>query len=164
MQAEAGDVLLEVVRDGARSGGGEFALHPQPLAQRISGLNHGNCGGSSSQEIVENSASNASLPKGCDTVKSDENESKSDRLRLDEPAEVSEVHEEGNSPSRGPPKTPKRTKASSPKSSDVSTGKLNFRGKFPGVSLFRVEILSARVLDLKKRHPAHAISVNPLLN
>ena len=111
------------MREGARSGGGESGPHSQPLSQRLSGLKLGNSEGSDLPEGVENLTSNASSSEGCDAMKSEAKETKSDGLRLDEPAEVSEVHEEHSSPSRGPPKTPKRTKASSPKPSDVSADK-----------------------------------------
>lgn len=110
MQAEDGDVWREVVRDGARTGGGESGPSPQPLSQRLLGLKP--------QEGAGNVVANAPSPSVCDGKKST-SETGTGGLRLDEPVDVPQGSGEGDSPMRGPPKTPKRTKASSPKPSEV---------------------------------------------
>ena len=110
MQAEDGDVWREVVRDGARTGGGESGPNPQPLSQRLFGLKP--------QEGVGNVAPCAPSPAVYDGKKP-EGETGTAGLRLDEPANVPQGSGEDTSPTRGPPKTPKRTKASSPKPSEV---------------------------------------------
>lgn len=110
-QAEEGVVWQEVVRDGARTGGGDSGPSPQPLSQRLSGLTSGMSEGSKSQEGAENLAKYPQL----------EEETGGGDLRLDEPIDVPQgPGEDSGSPTRGPPKTPKRTKASSPQPADVS--------------------------------------------
>lgn len=110
MQAEDGDVWREVVRDGARAGGGESGPNPQPLSQRLFGLKP--------QEDARDVAPFAPSPAVCDGKKS-AGETGTGGLRLDEPVDVPQGSGGDNSPTRGPPKTPKRTKASSPKPSEV---------------------------------------------
>lgn len=110
VQAEDGDVWREVVRDGARTGGGESGPNPQPLSQRLFGLKQ--------QEGAGNVAPYAPSPAVCDGNKP-QGETGTGGLRLDEPVDVPQGSGEDTSPTRGPPKTPKRTKASSPKPSEV---------------------------------------------
>lgn len=112
VQAEDGDVWREVVRDGARTGGGESGPNPQPLSQRLFGLKQ--------QEGAGNVAPYAPSPAVCDGNKP-QGETGTGGLRLDEPVDVPQGSGEDTSPTRGPPKTPKRTKASSPKPSEVRT-------------------------------------------
>lgn len=118
-QAEDGVVWQEVVRDGARSGGGDSGPSPQPLSQRLSGLVPGMSEGGKSQG-VDNLAQDTPLKEETD----------GGDLRLDEPVDVPQgPGEDSGSPTRGPPKTPKRTKASSPQPSDVSANVVARRGK-----------------------------------
>eukprot|EP00752_Nemacystus_decipiens_P009400 g8403.t1 len=108
-KAEDGDVWREVVRDGARSGGDECGPNPQPLSQRLFGLKP--------QAGAGNAALYSPSPVACGGNNS-KGEIRKDDLRLDEPVDVPQGSGEDTSPTRGPPKTPKRTKASSPKPSE----------------------------------------------
>lgn len=108
----------EVVRDGARTGGGESGPNPQPLSQRLLGLKPDTSQGSRPQEGAGNVAPYAPSPV-CDGNKSKGEDTGTGGLRLDEPVDVPQGSGEDISPTRGPPKTPKRTKASSPKPSEV---------------------------------------------
>lgn len=124
-QAEDGVVWQEVVRDGARTGGDDSGPSPQPLSQRLSGLIPGSSEGikSQSQEGVDNLVQDAPLK-----VEKVEETGGGD-LRLDEPVDVPQgPGEDSGSPTRGPPKTPKRTKASSPQPADVSANMVVRRG------------------------------------
>lgn len=110
----------EVVRDGARTGGGESGPTPQPLSKRLLGLKPDTSQGSKPQESARNVAPRAPSPSVCDGKKSKGEETGTDGLQLDEPMDiVPPGHGGDHSPTRGPPKTPKRTKASSPKPSEV---------------------------------------------
>lgn len=110
----------EVVRDGARSGGGDSGPSPQPLSQRLSGLVPGMSEGSKSQ-VVGNLAQYTPVK---------EEETGGGDLRLDEPVDVPQgPGGDSGSPTRGPPKTPKRTKASSPQPADVSMNIVAWREK-----------------------------------
>lgn len=122
LQAEDGDVWREVVRDGARAGGGETGPSPQPLSQRLSGLKPDTMVGEA--EVPQDAKVAALAGPSADvaqTEKPDEGQASMVGLRLDNPVEAP-WHQEGDigSPVRGPPKTPKRNKASSPQLSDVS--------------------------------------------
>lgn len=113
LQADDGDVWRKVVRDGARNGGGESGPNPQPLSQRMFGLK------------PEEGAGNVAPPGVSDEEKSTGDKTGTGGLRLDEPVDVPQGSGEDNSPTRGPPKTPKRTKASPPKQSEVRAATKN---------------------------------------
>lgn len=127
-QAEDGVVWREVVRDGARTGGGDSGPSPQPLFQRLSGLEPGTPEGSKSED-VDSLAQDAPLVS--DPKEPEEEETGGGDLRLDEPVtDPQGPGDDSGSPGRGPPKTPKRTKASSPQPSDVSADMVVRRGNF----------------------------------
>lgn len=129
MQAENGDVWREVVRDGARAGGGETGPNPQPLSQRLSGLKpdtsvrEAEVPQAAQAQDAEVSALAGPSAELAQTGKPDEGQVSMAGLRLDNPVEApwDQEADVGGSPARGPPKTPKRNKASSPQLSDVST-------------------------------------------
>lgn len=111
----------KVVRDGAREGGGETGPNPQPLSHRLSGLRPDTSEGSEAFEDVGKLSTD--IPSSADSgdKKQQEGETRASDLRLDEPEDTPKgPGEDNSSPTRGPPKTPKRTKASSPQPSDVS--------------------------------------------
>lgn len=125
VQAEDGDVWREVVRDGARAGGGETGPSPQPLSQRLSGLKPDAAADTAAREAEvgkdEVSALAVLSAEVAQTEKTDEGQASGVDLRLDNPGEAPWDQEgDVNSPARGPPKTPKRNKASSPQLADVS--------------------------------------------
>lgn len=126
MQAYDGDVWREVVRDGARAGGGETGPSPQPLSQRLSGLIPDTAADTTVREAkvgkdAEVSALAVLSAEVAETKKPDEEQASGVDLRLDNPDEAPWDQEgDVSSPVRGPPKTPKRNKASSPQLSDVS--------------------------------------------
>lgn len=119
MQAYEGDIWRAVVRDGARAGGGETGPNPHPLSQRLAGLRGGAL---TAKEVLgdgelEKSAENSTAESVVDIGGEGEGS-----LRLD----VTDENPRGpegdcGTPTRGPPKTPKRNKTSSPQQSDVST-------------------------------------------
>ncbi|CBJ30526.1 Serine/threonine-protein kinase SRPK1, putative [Ectocarpus siliculosus] len=113
-----GEVWRKVVRDGAREGGGESGPNPQPLSQRLSGLRPGTSEGSEALEDVGKLSTDKPSPADSGDKKQ-EGEARASDLRLNEPEDTPKGPGEDNiSPMRGPPKTPKRTKASSPQPSD----------------------------------------------
>lgn len=135
MQTVDGDVWREVVRDGARAGGGETGPSPQPLCQRLSGLKPD----TAADTAVDTAAADTAVREagvGQDTEvsalavtsaeapqpeKPDEEQASGVDLRLENPEEAQRDQEgDVTSPARGPPKTPKRNKASSPQLADVS--------------------------------------------
>lgn len=120
----------EMVGDGAQTGGGESRLNLQPLSERLSGLRPDTSEGSGNRRGVGDSASDTpqTAVGGTNKPGEEDGEKKTDAksavsgLTLDEPVGVSESpREKNNSPTRGPPKTPKRIKGSSPQPSDVSS-------------------------------------------
>ena len=132
-QAEDGDVWREVVRDGARAGGGETGPSPQPLSQRLAGLKPDTAGDTADDTAVreaevgrdaEVSALAVMSAEVAQTDKPDEEQASGADLRLDNPNPNQDAapwdQGDASSPARGPPKTPKRNKASSPQLSDVS--------------------------------------------
>lgn len=128
-QVEDGEVWREMVRDGVHPGGGESRPSLQPLSQRLSGLRPDLSKGSEDQGDMRDSTCDRPLIAVCDTKKPEkENEKKPEDeksavsgLTLDEPIGIPESPgDKNNSPTRGPPKTPKRIKGSSPQPSDVS--------------------------------------------
>lgn len=127
VQAEDGDVWREVVRDGARAGGCETGPSPHPLSQRLSGLKPDTADDTAVREAevgqdAEVSALAVLSAEVAQTEKPDEEQASGADLRLDNPDEAPWDQEgDASSPARGPPKTPKRNKASSPQLSDVST-------------------------------------------
>lgn len=124
-QAEGGDVWREVVRDGARSGGGETGPNPQSLRDRLDGLRADPKREIEAEQVVEPLASDAPPVDGGEAMLEEGREGGSEGdLRLDGPGDVPRVPEGSlGSPMREPPKTPKRNKASSPQLSDVRGSK-----------------------------------------
>lgn len=119
MQVEDGDVWREV-RDGACSGGGETGPIPQLLSRRLEGLKAANSGGSGAPDLAEVRVSGERATAISGEVKGEEHASGGD-LRLEDPGDKPlGLQGDTGSPTREPPKTPKRTKASSPQLSDVS--------------------------------------------
>lgn len=119
-QAEGKDVWREAVRDGARSGGGDMGPTPQPLSQRLSGLMPGAAGGDDVLEEMVVLTSDVPPTAVVETEESEKEQARGGDLRLDDPGEKPQGPEAGSgSPNRGPPKTPKRNKASSPQLSNV---------------------------------------------
>lgn len=110
-----------VVRDGARTGGGEAGPTPQPLIQRLSGLPIDTVQG---RAISETPGERRPPAVGAVAAAAEEaSKSSGGKLRLD-PAKDNDVRgaDGGNgTPPRGPPKTPKRNKASPPQLSEVRT-------------------------------------------
>lgn len=116
----------KVVRDGAREGGGESGPNPQPLSQRLSGLRPYTSEGSEALEDVGKLSTDTPSPADVGGKKQ-EGDARASDLRLNEPEDAPKGPGEDNiSPTRGPPKTPKRTKASSPQPSGVSA---EYRGE-----------------------------------
>ncbi|CAM9500353.1 unnamed protein product [Ectocarpus fasciculatus] len=114
-----GEVWRKVVRDGAREGGGETGPNPQPLSQRLSGLRPDTSEGSEAFEDVGKLSTDTPSSADSGDKKQQEGETRASDLRLDEPEDTPKgPGEDNSSPTRGPPKTPKRTKASSPQPSD----------------------------------------------
>lgn len=117
-----------MVRDGARAGGGKAGPNPQPLSQRLSGLRAATAGEMEAGDI--GCLTSDAPSKGVEQGEEKEGGAGAAGLRLDGPGEPPRGPEEDNgSPSRGPPKTPKRNKASSPQLTDVSVGFLRFKPK-----------------------------------
>lgn len=113
-QVESSAVWREVVRDGARAGGLEAGPNPQPLAVRLSGLPS-----VPAQRSVDESEPPDEKRRGGATTravtKKLDSQEKAEDLTLDE-----EVGKDNGTPTRGPPKTPKRNKGSSPQLANVS--------------------------------------------
>lgn len=106
------------MRDGARAGGGETDPTPQPLSQRLAGLRGGGLTGKKVSGDVELGDSASSSTGG---AVADIGEEGGGNLRLDVTDEIPRGPEgDCGTPTRGPPKTPKRNKTSSPQQSDVS--------------------------------------------
>lgn len=112
------------MRDGARAGGGETGPNPQPLSQRLAGLRGGALTAKDmlGDGELEKSAENSTAESVVDVDVDGEGDGS---LRLD----VTDENPRGpegdcGTPARGPPKTPKRNKTSSPQQSDVSTSTL----------------------------------------
>ncbi|CAM9336516.1 unnamed protein product, partial [Hapterophycus canaliculatus] len=147
-KVEDGDVWREMVRDGARPGGGEPRLNLQSISQRLSGLISDTSEGSEDRRGVCDPASDTPLTVVCATKKPEKDDGKEkpedeksavSGLTLDEPIGVAEIPgDKSNSPTRGPPKTPKRTKGSSPQPSD--------RGGDAKLTSLTDELSSVRVL------------------
>ncbi|CAM9466325.1 unnamed protein product [Scytosiphon promiscuus] len=117
----------KMLRDGANSGGGESTLNLQPLSERLLGLRPDKSESSGDRSGVRDPASGTQLTAVCDPKKPEEDGEKKQEdkksavsgLTLDEPSGIpGSPGDKSNSPTRGPPKTPKRIKGSSPQPSD----------------------------------------------
>lgn len=115
----------EVVRDGARTGGGEAGPSPLPLSQRLAFFRPGPTQKNEVLESLDTLVSDAppSVKAGGGEggrEKRAENESDGDLRLNDRGGKPEGLAADSSSPTRGPPKTPKRNKVSSPQLSDVS--------------------------------------------